>query len=931
MTHHKREKLMEFQKFQLEEELPLSLTRKLNLVLNKNGKKFIPLPLLMIIVLKDTEDYVLHQIPLLIKKKCKLFNVYVNPYNNFISTRELDSELPSLKINKKENTVSVREFKCNEFTLDIKDDVVNQIEVLKEKLDYDLNELLVEYDFILNNSACISSSVPSESHLEEKFKKLHNISTKGLKIFAYLKDLIKEIVSSSYQLFLNDKKLYITITKRLLDLISQIDSSDLLLKDQSILLLFIYSKFSRIVDYYFYEKEKKEVSSGSNIESNNNIDETKSSVVKIKIKKTKKSSNIKISNESITDENILEDKKPLNSKIWFDDIKESQGCSTCDIPQNLDSDAPSSFKKVDQEHICRICEDRVPIKDLEEHDKYCLIVSNCDNNEAQCDQRIYNLVSLLQDVKKDLKKKGADKKLLETCDQLCKIGSSASSLSYDGKDETLMKCSNLLHELEEIILDTTSQLIIIFSSRFFKFIQVKYMSLSEYSELLAAKPVEKKKKGIFWTFVNLFKRDSSNILNKGEESINEDTRYIHSKKQKHISIKDFEILKPISRGAFGKVYLAMKKRTGDLFAIKVLSKSDLVRKNLVDSVLAERNALAKAQNPFVVKLFYSFQSEKNLYLVMEYLIGGDLTSLLRSLQCFDEDMARQYVAEIVLALEYVHSIGIIHRDLKPDNILITDNGHLKLTDFGLSRVALLDERSKSKKEKADPLFDISKGNMSSTCKDGTNERIVGTPDYLSPEILLGHKHDKSVDWWALGVMTYEFLIGYPPFTDETPEKIFKRILSGKIEWPEDFDISDVAKDFITKLLVLDPSKRLGANGCEEVKNHPFFSGIEWDTLLFKSMNEVFIPKPESAHDTSYHWNRKSIYGSLRIDHVYDQRKNSSFNENDSQTDRSIPINISRDDDDKSRRKESEQFLNFSFKNLSYLQEMNLKKASSTYN
>ncbi|KIY92674.1 hypothetical protein MNEG_15289 [Monoraphidium neglectum] len=151
-----------------------------------------------------------------------------------------------------------------------------------------------------------------------------------------------------------------------------------------------------------------------------------------------------------------------------------------------------------------------------------------------------------------------------------------------------------------------------------------------------------------------------------------------------MSIDDFNILKPISRGAFGRVYLAEKKSTGDRFALKVIRKADVFKKNLVQSINNEKNIMAIANNPFVVRFFYSFQSRDNLYLVMEYLNGGDCASLLQMQGCLDEDIARTYLAETVLALEYCHSLGIIHRDLKPDNMLINANGHVKLTDFGLS-------------------------------------------------------------------------------------------------------------------------------------------------------------------------------------------------------------------------------------------------------
>ncbi|KAL6009691.1 hypothetical protein ACLOJK_000120 [Asimina triloba] len=249
-----------------------------------------------------------------------------------------------------------------------------------------------------------------------------------------------------------------------------------------------------------------------------------------------------------------------------------------------------------------------------------------------------------------------------------------------------------------------------------------------------------------------------------------------------ISIEDFEIIKPISRGAFGRVFLARKRITGDLFAIKhqsgilqndkpqqVLKKADMIRKNAVDSILAERNILITVRNPFVV-------SRENLYLVMEYLNGGDLYSLLRNLGCLDEDMARVYLAEVVLALEYLHSLNIIHRDLKPDNLLIAKNGHIKLTDFGLSRVGLIgstDDLSGPIVSSSAFLVDDEPTSTATQQTQNREERqrnsAVGTPDYLAPEILLGMGHGPSADWWSVGIILFELLAGIPPFNAEHPQ------------------------------------------------------------------------------------------------------------------------------------------------------------------
>ncbi|KAF8934346.1 hypothetical protein BGZ58_005774 [Dissophora ornata] len=371
------------------------------------------------------------------------------------------------------------------------------------------------------------------------------------------------------------------------------------------------------------------------------------------------------------------------------------------------------------------------------------------------------------------------------------------------------------------------------------------------------------------------------------------------------SIQDFEIIKPISRGAFGKVYLARKKTTKDLYAIKILKKADMVRKNMVNHVLAERRVLALTRTPFVVQLFYAFASKDYLYLVMEYVIGGDLSSLLAVFGSFDEDMAKMYIAECVLALEYLHSNGITHRDLKPDNMLVNAEGHIKLTDFGLSRITVPDQNdvfnwpeykpeyktpsltrrhmprttaalsnasfrgSKARKSSSTAANSSEKGQGSNKAASpptsppssvyhtstlsgrtarrhrGSSKALLGTPDYLAPELLLGIGHGAAVDWWSLGVCLFEFLTGYPPFMDEAPEAIFKNILNHDIQWPE-YGLSREAHDLINKLLSRDPTHRPSP---AELKAHPFFRGVDWENI--RNQEAPFIPAPNDNTDTSY--------------------------------------------------------------------------------
>ncbi|CAN4080825.1 unnamed protein product [Withania somnifera] len=350
-----------------------------------------------------------------------------------------------------------------------------------------------------------------------------------------------------------------------------------------------------------------------------------------------------------------------------------------------------------------------------------------------------------------------------------------------------------------------------------------------------------------------------------EDSLTEDDRSrnvraspINTLSKDRTSIEDFEIIKPISRGAFGRVFLARKRATGDLFAIKVLKKADMIRKNSVESILAERDILISVRNPFVVRFFYSFTCRDNLYLVMEYLNGGDLFSLLRNLGCLEEDMARIYIAELVLALEYLHSLNIIHRDLKPDNLLIGPSGHIKLTDFGLSKVGLInstdDLSGPSVPSSAFLGEDRSKMDEHSLKREQRKKNsVVGTPDYLAPEILLGMGHGATADWWSVGVILFEMLVGIPPFNAEHPQQIFDNIINRDIPWPKiPEEMSFEAYDLINKLLNENPIQRLGATGAGEVKRLPFFRDINWDTLA--RQKATFVPSAD-AHDTSYFMSR----------------------------------------------------------------------------
>ncbi|KAG9138602.1 hypothetical protein Leryth_012939 [Lithospermum erythrorhizon] len=409
-----------------------------------------------------------------------------------------------------------------------------------------------------------------------------------------------------------------------------------------------------------------------------------------------------------------------------------------------------------------------------------------------------------------------------------------TDISEDGSHEFLLEC---MQDLQEVLMHCNVKALVVetFGYRIENLLREKY--------ILACNLVDTRSDGKPPKGTRLM------LNNASERRTMPAPR--HPSHKEGTSIEDFEIIKPISRGAFGKVFLARKRATGDLFAIKVLKKLDFIRKNDIERILAERNILITVRNPFVVRFFYSFTSKENLYLVMEYLIGGDLYSLLRKVGCLEENVARVYIAELVLALEYIHSLGIVHRDIKPDNILIAQDGHIKLTDFGLSKIGLMNSTGDlSEPEPVAPsLLGGQKQHNTDTIYNH-EQSAVGTPDYLAPEILLGTEHGTAADWWSVGIVLFELITGVPPFNAEYPEKIFDNILNRKIPWPAvPREISFEAQDLIDRFLCLESNHRLGARGSSEVKAHSFFKGIDWDNLAF--LKAAFIPQPERADDTTY--------------------------------------------------------------------------------
>ncbi|XP_044132901.1 microtubule-associated serine/threonine-protein kinase 1 [Bufo gargarizans] len=310
---------------------------------------------------------------------------------------------------------------------------------------------------------------------------------------------------------------------------------------------------------------------------------------------------------------------------------------------------------------------------------------------------------------------------------------------------------------------------------------------------------------------------------------------------------DFETIKLISNGAYGAVYLVRHRETRQRFAMKKINKQNLLLRNQVHQAFIERDILTFAQNPFVVSMFCSFQTRRHLCMVMEYVEGGDCATLLKHIGALPLELARLYFAETVLALEYLHNYGIVHRDLKPDNLLITSMGHVKLTDFGLSKMGLMNHTT-----------NLYEGHVESEAREFLDKQVCGTPEYIAPEVILRQGYGKPVDWWAMGIILYEFLVGCVPFFGDTPEELFGQVISDDIVWPEGEEALPAdAQILISSLLQTDPLLRLGTGGAIEVKAHRFFTDLDWNGLLRQKAE--FIPHLEAEDDTSYFDTRSDRY------------------------------------------------------------------------
>ena len=328
-----------------------------------------------------------------------------------------------------------------------------------------------------------------------------------------------------------------------------------------------------------------------------------------------------------------------------------------------------------------------------------------------------------------------------------------------------------------------------------------------------------------------------------------------------IKLADFELLRVIGRGAFGEARVVRMKETGEVFAMKAMKKSEMLKKKQVEHVRAERDVLALANCPWVVKLRYSFQDESYLYLVMEYLQGGDFMTILMKYDILTEEQTRFYVAEIALALESVHRLGYIHRDLKPDNILLDREGHIKLSDFGLCKGVGVPQPEIVKKAAAaaggshleppqsDEQDGLPRKERAARWKRRSRQlafSTVGTPDYIAPEVFAQTGYSYAADLWSLGVIMYESLVGYAPYASDEALQTCRKIVNWRktLSFPADVQMSPAAKDLILRLMN-ERSKRFTV---DDIKKHPFFDGFDWDNV--RNRPAVIVPVVKSDVDTS---------------------------------------------------------------------------------
>jgi serum/glucocorticoid-regulated kinase 2 len=300
------------------------------------------------------------------------------------------------------------------------------------------------------------------------------------------------------------------------------------------------------------------------------------------------------------------------------------------------------------------------------------------------------------------------------------------------------------------------------------------------------------------------------------------TIFSNHKTVKNVGIDDFKLIKVIGRGSYGKVCLVQFKQTEELYAMKSLKKDVLLDEDQVESTLLEKNILQNLNYPFLVGMSFCFQTEERVYFVLPFIRGGELFQHLRQYKYFPEKNVKFYASIIGLALEYLHKNGVVYRDIKPENILLEEDGYLKLIDFGMAKI-------------------LKEGEITNS--------FCGTPEYLAPEIITGEGHNRMADWWSYGTLVYEMLFGIPPFFCENIEKMYELITKSDLRFPKKFKVSEDTKDFLAKLLVKNQKERFGINGgFEEIKKHPFLKGMDFKALEEKKIEAPFKPILEGSFD-----------------------------------------------------------------------------------
>ena len=337
--------------------------------------------------------------------------------------------------------------------------------------------------------------------------------------------------------------------------------------------------------------------------------------------------------------------------------------------------------------------------------------------------------------------------------------------------------------------------------------------------------------------LNINEEQKMKIINEINEIEIQKSRKIREKQ----TIREYESLKIIGRGAFGEVHVCREIKTGKIYAVKKIKKDILLQKNQIIHIRSEQKFMSKVKSPWIVDLKASFQEDDYLYLVMEFCQGGDFMNLLIKKDILSEDEARFYTAELILAVESIHKLDCIHRDIKPDNILIDKNGHIKLSDFGLAKI--------SENLGQSPIL-YNKKNKKNRPTHQKNFSCVGTAYYVAPEVLKKTGYSEDIDWWRVGVIFFEMLVGYAPFCSEETKDVCYKVINWKkfLKIPDDIVLSREAEDLIAKM-INNSNERLGKNGVEEIKAHPFFKNVNWNNI--RNTEAPFIPELKNDYDTKY--------------------------------------------------------------------------------